>query len=161
MRRRFVSFVSRWPPTNLTIFLSAATKKGVICLVRRGGRLVDKLSFPALQLTCTSALSRPGYLGRLTTFDPFLTTSPSSRFGISYFFAFWGLASLFKTTSCSFCCYTRVSPGSFRVFTLRLLKNTKARFRRRTFHEPNLIRLKADQNYLDRLNWFNWFRRRS
>ena len=34
----------------------------------------------------------------------------------------------------------------------------KARFRRRTFHEPNLIRIKADPNYLDRLKWF---RRRS
>ena len=29
---------------------------------------------------------------------------------------------------------------------------TKTRFRRRTFHEPNLIRIKADPNYLDRLN---------
>ena len=32
----------------------------------------------------------------------------------------------------------------------------KARFRRRTFHEPKLTRIKADQgddpNYLDRLN---------
>ena len=28
---------------------------------------------------------------------------------------------------------------------------TKARFRRRTFHEPNLIRIKTDPNYLDRL----------
>ena len=28
---------------------------------------------------------------------------------------------------------------------------TKARFRRRTFHEPNLIRIKADPNYLDQL----------
>ena len=28
----------------------------------------------------------------------------------------------------------------------------KARFRRRTFHEPNLIRIKTDPNYLDRLN---------
>ena len=28
----------------------------------------------------------------------------------------------------------------------------KARFRRRTFHEPNIIRIKADPNYLDRLN---------
>ena len=27
---------------------------------------------------------------------------------------------------------------------------SKARFRRRTFHEPNLIRIKADPNYLDR-----------
>ena len=27
----------------------------------------------------------------------------------------------------------------------------KARFRRRTFHEPNLIRIKTDSNYLDRL----------
>ena len=26
----------------------------------------------------------------------------------------------------------------------------KARFRRRTFHEPNLIRIKTDPNYLDR-----------
>ena len=30
-------------------------------------------------------------------------------------------------------------------------KLNKARFRRRTFHEPNLIRIKADPNYLDRL----------
>ena len=29
---------------------------------------------------------------------------------------------------------------------------TKVRFRRRTFHEPNLIRIKADSNYLDRLD---------
>ena len=28
----------------------------------------------------------------------------------------------------------------------------KARFRRRTFHEPNRIRIKANPNYLDRLN---------
>ena len=28
----------------------------------------------------------------------------------------------------------------------------KARFKRRTFHEPNLIRIKAYPNYLDRLN---------
>ena len=28
----------------------------------------------------------------------------------------------------------------------------KARFRRRTFHEPNLIRIETDANYLDRLN---------
>ena len=31
---------------------------------------------------------------------------------------------------------------------------TKFRFRRRAFHEPNLIRIKTDPNYLDRLNWF-------
>ena len=30
----------------------------------------------------------------------------------------------------------------------------KARFRRRTFHGRNLIRIRADPNYLDRLNWF-------
>ena len=90
MRRRAVSFGSRWPPTNLTIILSAATQRGVIYLVWRGGRLIDKLSFPALQLTCTRALSRPGYLRHLTTFDPFLTTSPSSTFGISYFLPFEG-----------------------------------------------------------------------
>ena len=35
----------------------------------------------------------------------------------------------------------------------------KARFRHRTFHEPNLIRIKADPNYL--LDRLNWFRRRS
>ena len=29
---------------------------------------------------------------------------------------------------------------------------SSARFRRRTFHELNLIRIKADPNYLDRLN---------
>ena len=34
----------------------------------------------------------------------------------------------------------------------------QARFRRRTFHEPNLTRIKTDPNYLNRLNWF---RRRS
>ena len=28
----------------------------------------------------------------------------------------------------------------------------KARFRRRTFHEPNLIRIKAAPSYLDQLN---------
>ena len=28
----------------------------------------------------------------------------------------------------------------------------KDRFRRRTFHEPNLIRIKAEPNYLDGLN---------
>ena len=68
MRRRAVSFVSRWPPTNLTTILSAATKRRVIYLVRRGCRLADKQSFPALQVTCTRAFSRPGYLGHLTTF---------------------------------------------------------------------------------------------
>ena len=31
-------------------------------------------------------------------------------------------------------------------------KLSKARFRRRTFHEPNLIRIKADPNDFDRLN---------
>ena len=31
-------------------------------------------------------------------------------------------------------------------------REPKARFKRRTFHEPNLIRIKADPNYLDRLN---------
>jgi len=34
----------------------------------------------------------------------------------------------------------------------------KVQFRRRTFHEPNLIRIKVDPNYLDLPNWF---RRRS
>ena len=29
-----------------------------------------------------------------------------------------------------------------------------ARFRRRSFHEPNLVRIKADPNFLDGLNWF-------
>ena len=38
-------------------------------------------------------------------------------------------------------------------FVFSLLTN-KARFRRRTFHESNLIRIKADPNYLDQLNWF-------
>ena len=37
-------------------------------------------------------------------------------------------------------------------------KTAKVRFRRRSFHEPNLFRIKADQNDLDRLSWF---RRRS
>ena len=31
-------------------------------------------------------------------------------------------------------------------------KISKVQFRRRTFHEPNLIRIKADPNYLDLLN---------
>ena len=31
-------------------------------------------------------------------------------------------------------------------------KTAKARFRRRSFHEPKLLRIKADQNDLDRLN---------
>ena len=35
---------------------------------------------------------------------------------------------------------------------LRFICKDKARFRHRTFHEPNLIRIKADPNYLDRLN---------
>ena len=46
--------------------------------------------------------------------------------------------------------------SSFGCFLL--LCECKARFRRRTFYEPNLIWIKADPNYLDRLNWF---RRRS
>ena len=33
-----------------------------------------------------------------------------------------------------------------------ITENIKARFRRRTFHEPNLIRIKVDPNHLDRLN---------
>ena len=36
--------------------------------------------------------------------------------------------------------------------TLNLKTILKVRFRLRTFHEPNLIRIKADPNYLDRLN---------
>ena len=32
------------------------------------------------------------------------------------------------------------------------LVQTKAWFRRRSFYEPNVIRIKADPNYLDRLN---------
>ena len=35
--------------------------------------------------------------------------------------------------------------------SIRLVQN-KALFRRRTFHEPNLIRIKADPNDCDRLN---------
>ena len=31
-------------------------------------------------------------------------------------------------------------------------KTAKVRFRRRSFHEPNLFRIKADQNDLDRLS---------
>ena len=31
-------------------------------------------------------------------------------------------------------------------------KTAKVRFRRRSFHEPNLCRIKADQNDLDRLS---------
>ena len=31
-------------------------------------------------------------------------------------------------------------------------KTAKARFRRRSFHEPNLFRIKTDQNDLDRLS---------
>ena len=45
--------------------------------------------------------------------------------------------------------------GRFEILRLRyridLNQLTEARFRRRTFHEPNLIRIKADPNYLDRL----------
>ena len=33
-----------------------------------------------------------------------------------------------------------------------LKKKQEFRFRRGTFHEPNLIRIKADTNYLDCLN---------
>ena len=33
-----------------------------------------------------------------------------------------------------------------------LERRTKVRFRRRTLHEPNLIRINTDPNYLDRLN---------
>ena len=32
-------------------------------------------------------------------------------------------------------------------------RKLRPRFRRRPFQEPNLIRIKADPNYLDRLNW--------
>ena len=38
--------------------------------------------------------------------------------------------------------------------------STKAQFRRWTFHEPNLIRIKADPNYLH-MDQLNWFRRQS
>ena len=34
------------------------------------------------------------------------------------------------------------------------MNTPKARLRRRTFHEPNLIRNNVNLNYLDRLNWF-------
>lgn len=40
------------------------------------------------------------------------------------------------------------------VYLLQTRYNTKARFRHQTFNEPNLIRIKANTNYLDRLNWF-------
>ena len=44
---------------------------------------------------------------------------------------------------------------SLLLFLLKMEEtNCKPRFRRPTFHEPNLIRIKADPNYLDRLNWF-------
>ena len=54
----------------------------------------------------------------------------------------------------------RVNWGNSRVgsYFTSSLDLYKARFRRRTFHEPNLIRIKTDPNYLDRLKWF---RRRS
>ena len=39
----------------------------------------------------------------------------------------------------------------FNCLKHKLFQETKARFRRRTFHEPNLIRIKADPNYLDQL----------
>ena len=38
--------------------------------------------------------------------------------------------------------------------TYRRLEGVKARFRGRTFHEPNLVRIKAEPNDLDRLNRF-------
>ena len=40
------------------------------------------------------------------------------------------------------------------IWPLLPWKYSKARFRRRTFYEPSLIRIKADPNYLDLLNWF-------
>ena len=45
------------------------------------------------------------------------------------------------------------SPGALPL-SYRRFEGVKARFRRRTFHEPNLIRIKADPNDLDRLNRF-------
>ena len=44
------------------------------------------------------------------------------------------------------------------IFKLNLFSNIEfifkydLQFRHRTFHEPNLIRIKTDPNYLDRLN---------
>ena len=93
MRRRAISFLSRWPPTNLTIILSATTKRGVIYLVWRGGRLVDKLSFPALQLTCTRALS---YIWRISlplTHFLLLLPAQDSEFHIFLPFEGWQVCS--------------------------------------------------------------------
>ena len=53
-------------------------------------------------------------------------------------------------TNCLFEEY--VSSNDLRRKMTFKLPRAKARFRRRTFHEPNLIRIKADPNYLDRLN---------
>ena len=52
----------------------------------------------------------------------------------------------------------RIKPGKqWKYFSQCIIvwhSPIKARFKRRTFHEPNLIRIKAYSNYLDRLNWF-------
>ena len=49
--------------------------------------------------------------------------------------------------------YVVASVSSFTtVPSLSKKKGNKARFRSRTFHEPNLIRIKADPNCLDCLN---------
>ena len=49
--------------------------------------------------------------------------------------------------------------GLYIFFCIQVnIRQNERRFRRRALHEPNLIRIKADPNYLDRLIWF---RRRS
>ena len=39
-----------------------------------------------------------------------------------------------------------------RIFSLSSAFSEAGRFRRRSFHKPNLIRIKADPNNLDQLN---------
>ena len=43
----------------------------------------------------------------------------------------------------------KVNENTYDISSIKRV--TKARFRRRTFHEPNLIRIKADPSYLDQL----------
>ena len=40
----------------------------------------------------------------------------------------------------------------YQAISMLRVKTSKARFRRRSFHEPNLFRIKADQNDLVRLS---------
>ena len=49
-------------------------------------------------LKLTTVLALPHNLWPAALYSFLCTTFPSSRFRISHFFAFWGLASLYKTT---------------------------------------------------------------